>query len=713
MLVAKACLLPCNLRKYQAFRTTERVENTVSEHTIENRDGNVALPEGLADFLTDLASAYQKHSMYPAGHPALAPAVASVADRLSELLAKRDSLVIAVAKDQLIVEGATTDRNHLLMRTLAERLSRHQLGVVIFTGEVAESEIADLLSHLAVEPQRAEQPMGLRPDLNADSPNIRLHSMGYDKLQIREVGKSVDGANVPCSRLWILLAEAALENSDDEERSRADPAAVAKAITQRKGDRAYDKVIGGYLQTITREMKNEDPALSEDLQRRVSGLVSRLDSDALKRLLESMVGNSAHELEFLACAADQLSAEAILDLLEAAQEGQGRDISDGMMRVITKLARHASSTGESRPRADTALRDQVGRLILNWSLENPNAEDYDAALAGMTAGGSPSIQTDRAAIFSFDPERVVTMGLELDVASEMVHGAVDQMIEGEGLGDLFDLLDDAPPESGVAPQMWERVSTRETLRQLTSVETPNFEWIDRLLPVLGEEAADPLLHALALSSARSTRWKLLERLAAFGPEIGPKLVERVEDSRWFVVRNMLSLMGTLPSLPEGFSPEPFTWHEHEMVRLEALKLSMKLPELRGAAVVSAFSEEHERFATLAIAEVEESWAPAALPHLRRISLDPAAESRLRVPAIRCLARSESAEALDALLVVARVRRQFFFWSRLPSRSPELVAALKGLRSGWPNEARVIHVLKVGLRSTDPKIRLAAGQREPA
>jgi hypothetical protein len=150
-----------------------------------------------------------------------------------------------------------------------------------------------------------------------------------------------------------------------------------------------------------------------------------------------------------------------------------------------------------------------------------------------------------------------------------------------------------------------------------------------------------------------------------------------------------------------------------MVRLEALKLSMKLPALRSAAVVSALSEEHERFATLAIAEVETSWAPAALPQLRRISLDPGAESRIRVPAIRCLARSGSPEALDTLLQVARVRRRFLFWSKLPPRSPELVAALKGLRTGWPDDLRVAEVLKVGLRSSDPKISLAAGQREPA
>ncbi|MEN8144968.1 MAG: hypothetical protein ABFS14_08455 [Gemmatimonadota bacterium] len=684
----------------------------MSEPTTTDKNGSAALPEELADFLTDLASAYQKYSMYPPGHPALAPAVANVTARLADLLARRDSLVIAVAKDQLIIEGAATDRDHLLLSTLADRLSRHQLGVMIFTGEVAGSEIADLLSHVAVEPQRAERPMGQRPDLNEGRPNIRLHSMGYDKLEIREAGGSADRANVPCSRLWVLLADAALENSGDEERAKADPAAVAKAIAKRKGDETYDKVISGYLQTITREMRDENPALSDDLQRRVSGMVTRLDSDALQRLLSSMSGTASTELEFLSGAASQLSAEAIMDLLEAATEGDGRHISEGMMRVISKLARHASANDESQPRADAAMREQVGRLISNWNLEDSLPENYNTALAGMSAGSSsPGAQVDKAAIFSSDPERIVTMGLELEVDSDTVFGAADQMIGGDGMGGLFDLLDEAPADSGVAPQLWKKVSTRETLRQLTSVETPNFEWIDRLLPLLGEEAADPLLDALAMSVSRRTRRKLLDRIATLGPAIGPNLVARTDDVRWFVTRNMLSLLGTLPSLPDGFSPQPFLTHEHEMVRLEALKLSMRMPELRSAAIAAALAEEHERFATLAIAELEESWEPSALPWLRRLSLDPGAESRIRVPAIRCLARSGTKDALDTLLQIARVRRRFLFWSKLPPRSPELVAALSGLRSVWPKDLRVGALLKLGLRSSDPKIRLAAGGEE--
>ncbi len=674
-------------------------EQAVTAHT------RVALSHELADFLIDLSSAFQKHSMYPPGHPTLAPAVDLVLLRLSVLLGIRQTLVIAVARDQLIIEGAATDRQHPLLRGLADRLSRHELGVVTFTDGVTESEIADFLAELAMEPERTGQPLGQAEDLNVGRPHIRLHPMGYDRLQIREEGGSSDDSVVPASRLWILLAEAALGDGDAR-RSAADPAAVARAIDERTGDDAYDKVIAGYLQTITREIDDGSAAGSTDLSSRVSGLISRLEPAALQRLLHSMATNTGQQHQFLTSAARQLSAEAVLDLLEAASEESTRDISDSMMRVLTKLSRHASTDGESRCEADDALREQVQRLIADWNLENPNAEDYDLALQSMSAG-APLVRQQKRTTSDSDPERIVKMSLELEADGDTLRCAVDELIGRNSVGMLLEFLDDAPPGNDAAEQVWRQLARPTTLRQIAASESPNFDWIDRLLPIMGHNAADPLLDALSESTSRSTRWKLLARLAGLGPEIGPNLVARLDDKRWYVVRNMLSLMGTLPSWPTDFRPAALAQHEHEMVRLEALKLCMKQPQLRDIAVVEALSDGRDRLTTLGVAEAEVSFPQAAFPHLVRLSLDSGLESRIRVPAIRCLARSRSPQALQTLLQIAPVKRRVLRRNKLPPRSPELVAALSSLRIGWSDESAAQRALATALRSGDPELREAA------
>ena len=106
--------------------------------TAHEPSARASLSGELADLLIDLSGAFQKHSMYPPGHPALAPALAKVVVRLSSLLSLRGDLVIAVARDQLIIEGVATDREHPLLRGLAERMYRHELGLMTLSAGLAE-----------------------------------------------------------------------------------------------------------------------------------------------------------------------------------------------------------------------------------------------------------------------------------------------------------------------------------------------------------------------------------------------------------------------------------------------------------------------------------------------------------------------------------------------------------------------------------------------
>jgi hypothetical protein len=108
----------------------------------------------LADFLIELSSAFQKHSMYPAGHPALAPAASSVLAGLTGLLQDRGTLSLGVPREQLIIEGVATDSSHPLLRSLAERLHKHELGAISFAEGVTPEEIADVSGLGSTAPDR-------------------------------------------------------------------------------------------------------------------------------------------------------------------------------------------------------------------------------------------------------------------------------------------------------------------------------------------------------------------------------------------------------------------------------------------------------------------------------------------------------------------------------------------------------------------------------
>src|SRR3954464_15664918 len=146
------------------------------------------LSRELADFLVELSITLNKHAIYPQSHPLLDVAVDGVANRLATLfVGHRDSLSIGVARRQLIIEGVATDPLNPVLKELAQRLHAHHVGAVKFTRGVARDELAAALAALAVDPTRAEKPIGHDTErLGSLWPHVRFFPLTYDRLQLIE-----------------------------------------------------------------------------------------------------------------------------------------------------------------------------------------------------------------------------------------------------------------------------------------------------------------------------------------------------------------------------------------------------------------------------------------------------------------------------------------------------------------------------------------------
>src|SRR5467141_4957337 len=144
-----------------------------------------ALSRELADFLIELSIALHKHSMYPEGHPSLAPAAASVTRRAEHLFESRGTLALGVARQQLVIEGVATHPKNPLLSELAGRLHRHHLGAVTFHRGLRVNEVVDVLKTLAVEAERTGQPLGLgAPEQLRAWEHVRLHPVTYERLEL-------------------------------------------------------------------------------------------------------------------------------------------------------------------------------------------------------------------------------------------------------------------------------------------------------------------------------------------------------------------------------------------------------------------------------------------------------------------------------------------------------------------------------------------------
>jgi hypothetical protein len=670
------------------------------------------LSRDLSDFLIELSIALHKHAMYPQGHPSLAPAAAGVTRRAGLLLEDRATVSLGVARNQLVIEGVATDPKHPVLRELAGRLHRHHLGAITFRRGVEEGEVGDALRTLAIEAERTGQPLGLGDrDRLAAWPHVQLHALTYERLELTDQeGPAAGEGDARAAQLWVGLARAALATAPDDSRpAPTEPGVIAQAIDEHSKAEAtgYDQVIVGYLLQIAAELKTAGSAEAAALRRRTSRLIRTLKPETLQRLVK-MGGDFAQRRQFVSDAADGMAVDAVLDILKAAAETSHETISHSLVRLLSKLAVHAEAgAAPVRPQADAALREQVQRLLAGWTLPDPNPGAYGEALQRMARAAPPG--APRADHHATEPDRLVAMALEIGTLGPRLHAAVDRVVAEGRLALLLDALEGGAADTAAAATVRAQIATAAAVQQIVAREPIDFKLLERLVPLVGTVAAAPLLDALAAAESRGARRGLLAQLAKMGAEIAPVVIARLDDSRWYVTRNLLALLEELGPLPAGFSAAPCMRHADARVRWQAVKLQLKLPAERDEALVTGLRDQDPRTLRLAlsIAVALQGCPDAAVPLLVNRATDRTLAGDLRALAVRCLGYTKAPAALETLLQITAGGRTLFGREKLAAKSPELLVALAALATGWRRDPRAGARIGLAAASTDSEIRHAA------
>lgn len=682
----------------------------MSADAVPGRQANAVLLRDLSDFVIELSIALHKHGMYPDDHPSLVVARRGVAQRLDALLRERPALALGVARSQLIIEGLATDSRNPLLRGLAQHLHRHGVGAVKFLAGVRVDEIDAMLRVLAADADRGGAAIQVGDKHGRHRwEHVWLLPLTYDQLElVSEPGSSAPASAVQTrtSQLWLDLARAALQADVNLERPPTDPAEVALAINAHAREQAYDQVIIGYLLQISGELSSGDGVESGLLRERVSTLIGALDPEQLRRLLE-LGGDIAQRRRFLLDASQGMAVDAALALVEAAASASHQVISDSLMRLFSKLAVHAErGVPAIRPEAELALREQIQHLVSGWTLPDPNSQRYGAVLENMALERPLFMIADDSA-HSCEPWRLVQMSLEVGSTGSTVDEAIGAMVERGEFATLVEMLDRADEENGAVMAVERQLAMPDHLRILLDSGTPDSREVNWMVERLGPGAAQPLLDALANADSRARRRLLLDHLQSLGEEIGDAIVSRLPGAPWYVERNLLSLLEQLPALPHGFSPGLYIFHDDARVRRHAVRLLLKQPAERDAAVCIALGDSDDQIVRLALGAALE-WCPdEALGIIMERLARGAFDSGLELLAIRVVGSVDDPLAIDCLIDYVVKSRGWFRRRGHASGSSRSLAALAGLAAKWAAEPRVAAVLARAARHPDPAVRAAA------
>ena len=675
---------------------------------------NGSLPQDHADLLIELAVAVHKNAIYPGTHPLLVAALDNLARRLAQVLEHAPTLSIGVARRQLIIEGVATDEEHPLLRDLAARLHRHQIGALRFSRGLEKEELAEVLATIAIDVGRVEQPLGLMgPEVLQRWRNARLFPLTFDQLELIEdglddpatEGEDAREARTRAAQLWIGLARAALARESTADLPATDPETVARAIDAHQGDSAYDQIVVGYMLQIADELNTDEKRQSAPLRDRVSRLGRQMEPRTLQRLL-AMGGDGAQRQQFALNATHGLSVDAVIDVVRAAADVSGQTISSSLVRMLSKLAAHAErpSGTDVQARSDAELRDQVRRLISSWELADPNPDDYTAALDSIsrhTATRDSDVSSDT------DPERMLQLALEVSMMGPHVEQLFAKMLERPDVTELLELLDGAP-ESPVRADLIARVVTPARLHDVLHTETPNTRLAERLALRLRYDAVDSIIALLEDEEERLHGWAtdMLVRLAEVS---GDRVVERLPNASVNAQRQLLHVIDRFEAWPAGFSPEPYTKSDDPSVRREAVKLMLRRDDMREAGILIGLDDADERTVGIALAAALKRCPVGAVPILMR-RLDSATMSaELRARGIRALAASGSLEAMRWIAQRSVKKHWLLRTPVLREKSPQLISSIAGLAAHWSSAPEAAQVLALVAKSKDADLKSAAAR----
>jgi hypothetical protein len=709
------------------------------------------LSRELSDFLVELSIAMQKHAIYPAGHPLLNEAVDGVMRKLAFLLNERSHLSIGIARRQLIIEGVGTDPSHPLLKELAARLHKHNLGAIKVSRGVQREELGDALATVAVDPGRTTEPLGDNAEeLSSKWNNVRIFPLNYERLQLVYEGKDEEGedrvqkgGSTKAAQLWVGMARAAMMLDEDAEldHDAMSPLVVAEAIDNRQHEEAYDQVIVGYLLQIADELKKAGGTPEAiELQNRISELVKQLSPESLQKLMQ-MGGDMAQRKQFLLNASQGMTVEAVLDLVRAATTEGQQSISHSMMRLFSKLSRFAEAQADPARRAEveSSVRDQMASLIRDWSLEDPNPTAYGKALQRMALSESRAPETNE--FIDTEPERMVQMALELGTSGPRLEAALDAMLNSANLDPLLRLLDGAP-DRDFADHVWQYLDSRDILWAALSEARIDISVVERLVKRKRLSAIDPVLDVVERTGDAKQRERLLDVLLMLGDPVGPYVARRLDGTRIELQRELFLLLGRLQNLPVGFDASRYLLHSEPAVRREAIRLLLKFVETREQAIVAGVSDTDERAAFYALtAALESGCPPRALTIIRERINQSDLDSSLMTLAIRILAsvdsgtshpqipaaRGRTSQMLRAMqtdaspaataaankktldwLLTRVAQKNFFGRWKLRDKSPEMLAALAALSAYWTQVPAVQEIVALATKQNDPELRKAMG-----
>ncbi|MDY0384342.1 hypothetical protein [Trichlorobacter sp.] len=583
------------------------------DSVIQNMTVSIDQEKALSLLITDLHLIRRHWIAYPPGHPVVQNGLLKIQQSFQQLLTIQPQVTIGVTRDGLLLGEDYLDKASPNCRAMATALFERGIGALVICQQPSLDELQALLRILALKREEILASGGIEAVWQqTGSSAIKLRGIRYDRFSGTEELK-LTGDDADSGSLWQrfvqLLMQGQVGLAGQEHTGETRPEVLAATLnalfTQRMGvgsGLAFNQIRDALstMQAIVNAKGTVAPDTASDVspypatgdQAGLAAFVAALDPALRRQILDGFCEIGSGDATAMESFFRHLGPGLLQETYATAE--QFTTAPELLKGILRKLVPQMTTSYETSSEEEE-IRDKVRVLLQEHRQETYIPDDYLDGLQDLLSG-TPLRQL-APAILQEELETLAVSAIECR-ASEIILQLVVTDPEGEDLEQLIHNLSDmcgyflelgdyaqvlrilSQAASPQVPQqlrlaLRDAFSRREFLDEILSGLTiwgkPKYEQVGLLIQVIGRPFLDPLLDRLAEEETMSLRRFMMDRVLAFGEAARPALLERLADSRWYVLRNIIVMLRTLAPGQETDRLRPLLKHANAKVRQEVLK----------------------------------------------------------------------------------------------------------------------------------------------
>jgi hypothetical protein len=667
----------------------------------------------LATLIIRLNIARRNFGAYPKGHPIITTSLAKVLNVYEGLLHKHDGLILGVTSDSLMVDGVILKKSNVVYRDFSRALFERGIGALLFHSGLTIEELSNFTIILGLKQEQIQQLGGIEQVwAKARIVAMTIRPIRYDLFQATDEDSiTIDRAILSGEGLWdkfekeLTLSELSYGRSDD---ACLDPEILAEVLNRRFAvgninEAEIRKAIADFLAPSDIDFSSE--TLSGRPYQKLAAFISNLTPELRRQFLESSFAAKSKDRQTSAeRILNNLSDSAILETLE--------DISNNRLSVSPVVFGLLQHLGQkiTQQRSITQNNDNDNDLSckLKTIFQEHAAEEYIPAayqkeLDSIKASErfSPLSIEDSTDLLKTVETRSIENSIGqilMNFIREGVETPEERDLLLQNLSDMFgfflqtgdygqlhamiDQLADGTFPEEIQQRLREKYGQREfqeeILDGLTTWGKPRYADIRSLIHKIGGGFVEAILERLSEEKNMSLRRFYMDCLTEMGPVTRLPIINRLNDHRWYFLRNLLIILTAQNDPTVVPLIKPLLRRDDPRLRNEVLKALVHFRDPQAEKqILNDLDSPNPEQQTTAIQLAEQCSSPDIVSKLINM-LSPGGfstvECERKSTIIRALGETGRSEAMPELAKILR-SRSLFYARQLTKLKAEVIRSL--------------------------------------